>query len=170
MVEFSSLHPEIGGTPFPGTYPVVGINSHWLPLGGWFEAFAGLVMFDVSSLSGKTIESATLSVTANSAPVGPSRMDWAVGTVATPWSPWTVSWLSMASMLFYAPTWQSFPYPTQSGQSYTADVVATVRNWADGTYPNYGIVFQSTDYTPPGNVDSLGAYGFLPPTLTVIYH
>ena len=45
-----------------------------------------------------------------------------------------------------------------------------VQNWANGTFDNNGLGFLSSNYGVfPGNIDSLDAYDFFYPTLTVTY-
>ena len=76
----------------------------------------------------------------------------------------------MASFSFYNAGWKrNNPYPAYPGQTYSIDLTTIVQSWADGTFNNYGIGLQSSSYVSPGNVDSLDAYQFYVPTLTVTY-
>ncbi len=172
-VQSNSLDSSWADRAYPNRYPVVGIV--WLSnLTGFPSslASASLVRFDLSTLQGRTIDSATLELEAVGAPVGyyPQRFD--IGTVATSWNPSTVSWNIMANFFYYNAGWQrNFPYPVFAGQTYSIDLAATVQNWANGTFANNGIAFLSSNYAIfPGNINSIDSYEFFVPTLMVTYH
>jgi hypothetical protein len=134
-------------------------------------AFAGLVKFNVTSLAGMTIDSATLNLETNTAPVGLYPQNFQIAAVATSWNASTVTWNLMANFQYYTSSWQTYAYPTYAGRTYSIDLTATVQNWASGVYTNNGLGFLSENYGYyPGNITSFDAYDFYIPTLTVIYH
>ena len=134
-------------------------------------AFASLVKFNVASLAGKTIDSATLNLETNSAPVGYYPQNFQIAAVAIGWIASTVTWNMMSSFQYYTNSWQTFLYPTYAGKTCSINLTATVQYWANGTYTNNGLGFLSTNYGYyPGNITSLDAYEFYIPTLTVTYH
>jgi len=49
--------------------------------------------------------------------------------------------------------------PTYQGQVMDIDVTNTVQSWANGTFNNYGFLFEIADYTFP-NDNSLDAFAF----------
>ena len=168
---YNSLNSTVANTVYGNCRPAVGINSYWSMSGiGDVFAAAGAVLFNVSALSGKTIESATLNVEAASLGVGYYPRSFRIGAIASSWSASTLTWNRMSSLLFYNASWMNFLHPTFVGQDYAINLRVIVQNWANGTYANHGIGFQAVDYTSPGNVTSLDAYDFYVPTLTVTYH
>jgi hypothetical protein len=172
-VQSNSLDSSKANTAYPNRYPVVGVFWAYNAWGSYPNslAYASLVLFDVSTLQGRSIDSATLELEALDVPVGyyPQRFD--IGTVATSWNPSTVSWNIMANFFYYNAGWQrNFPYPVFAGQTYSIDLAATVQNWANGTFANNGIAFLSSNYAIfPGNINSIDVYQFFVPTLTVTY-
>jgi hypothetical protein len=172
-VQSNSLDSSWANTAYPNRYPVVGI--FWASsITGYPSslAFASLVRFDVSTLQGRSIDSATLELEALDVPVGFYPQGFDIGTVATSWNPSTVSWNIMANFFYYNAGWQrNFAYPVFAGQTYSIDLAATVQNWANGTFDNNGIAFLSSNYAIfPGNINSIDSYQFYVPTLTVTYH
>jgi len=171
VVESNSLDSSWANTAYPNTYPAVGIQWYSGLLGPNSLAFAGLVKFNVASLTGKTIDSATLNLETNLAPVGYATQNFKIAAIATNWSTSTVTWNQMSSFLYYTSSWQTYAYPTYSGQIYNINLTSTVQFWANGSYLNYGLGFLSTNYgVYPGNITSFDAYEFVTPTLTVTYH
>lgn len=172
MVISNSLDSSKANTAYPNTYPPVGIMWAY-SLWGYPDslAYAGLVKFDVSALQGKTIDSATLNLEANSTPVGFYPQNFQIAAIATYWSASTVTWNIMSNFQYYTQSWQTFNYPVYAGQIYSISLASTVQNWVNGTYANDGLSFLSENYGVfPGNVTSFDQYDFYTPTLTVTYH
>jgi fibronectin type 3 domain-containing protein len=172
VVMSNSLDSSWADTAYPGRFPAVGIM--WASSLDGFPgslAHAGLVKFDVSTLQGRTIDAATLNLEVNVTPVGFFPQNFDIGTVATSWNTSTVTWNQMMNFLFYNAGWRTNnPYPTFPGQTYSIDLTGIVQNWANGTFDNNGLGFLSSNYGVfPGNIDSLDAYDFFYPTLTVTY-
>ena len=168
---FNSLDNSVANTVYQNCYPTVGINSFWSAWGySDILAFAGLVKFNVSTLAGKTIDSAILRLEVSSPGVGYYPKNFKIGAVATSWNSTTVTWNIMSPFQYYTASWLTYSYPTYSGQVYNINLKATVQNWANGTYANNGLGFLSADYSNPGNVTSFDAYDFYVPTLTVTYY
>ena len=167
-----NLDPAVANTVTPNCYPTVGIWSMSNSGGDYSNtiAYASAVQFNTSSLSGKTIESATLNLEARSPPVGYYQRNFRIGAIASSWSASTLTWNKMKSFAYQPASWMSFSHPIFSGQDYPINLKAIVQNWANGTYSNYGIGFESVDYTMLWNWDSLDQYDFYIPTLTVTYH
>jgi hypothetical protein len=167
---YSTLDPSSASKVFANCYPTVGINSFYSLLGfGNWQAFASAVRFDLSSLAGKTIDSATLTLISRTAPVGYYKKKFQVAAIASPaWNSSTVTWNLMAQFRLFQAV--ALDYPTYPQEKYTLDVTGLTRSWVASAGSNNGLAIQSQDYTPPGNVDSLDAYDFLRPILTVTYH
>lgn len=161
---------DFANTVTPNCFPTVGLSDSGIvgDLHGW-QAFASAVRFDLSALSGKTIESATLTLEVRSTGVGFYPRNFQIGAIASPWTASTLTWNLMASFAYYAQSWRAFAYPTYAGQIYSIDQRETVQRWASGIYADWGLTLQSVEYTPPGVV-SLDVYEFYLPTLTVTYH
>lgn len=172
LVYSSSLDQSNADATYQNYYPQVGINW-WGTVAQYpnTQAYAGFVAFDLSSLNGKTIDSATLNLETLTAPVGSYPQGFEIGAVATSWTPSTLTWNATSNFQYYKDSWQSFSYPTYSGQEYNIDLTDTVQNWADGIYYNYGLIIESTNMSYyPGNITSFDSYNFYKPTLTVAYH
>ena len=169
-LQSSSASSANANTSYPNTFPSVGVNT---VCGGPFcdtLAFAGLVKYDTSPLVGKTIISATLTLEVNLAPVGFSRQNFDIGTVATPWNPLTITWNGAGSFLYYIDGWiYNNAFPLFSGQLYNFDITSIVQNWASGFFNNNGLILQSSNYLSSPGINSLDAYEFTVPTLTVTY-
>jgi hypothetical protein len=146
----------------------------------WYQDYIcgqGLVKFDVSSLVGKTIDSATLKLEVSSAGVGYYPRQWHIRAMLTSWSPATVTWNVVESSFSYDGSEIIQNPPTYAGQFYNIDVTSIVQNWASGTWNNYGLLFGSHNNTPP-NATSWDSFEFYSledpgqgwPKLVVTYH
>lgn len=137
----------------------------------------GLLKFNLSTLVGKTIESALLRLTASSIGVGSFPKPWYVRASASDWSTSTVTWNIIASpgFLYFTGSEIVINPPTRQDQVYNIDVTTIVRNWASETWANNGLIFGSHDFTFPNatSFDSFGFYGrtdLAGPKLSVVYH
>jgi len=138
---------------------------------------ASLVRFNVASLSGKTIDSATLELEVSYTGVGYYPRQWCVRAMATSWSPTTVTWNVIESSQYYTGSQINQNPPTYGGQIYDINVKTIVQNWASGAWSNYGLFFTSLDYTFP-YATSYDAFAFYSledggqgwPKLIVTYH
>jgi len=168
--EYNSMDSTYANKVIQSCDPSVGINSWENVWGGMADAWAGLAKFNVSALQGKTIDSATLRLEVAARGVGYWPEDFKVAAVATSWSATSVTWNTMSSFFYYTASWQTFGYPTASGQVYSINLKSTVQSWANGTFANNGLAFLSASYISPGNVTSFDVYEFYIPSLTVTYH
>lgn len=98
----------------------------------------GLVKFNLTSLAGKNIQSATLSLTTSANGVGNYRDPWYVAASASPWAGSTVTWLNYGELTYTTSIISQIAAPTFVGQTYTFDETATVRNWVSGAFVNNG--------------------------------
>jgi hypothetical protein len=105
----------------------------------------GLMIFDLSSLSGRTILSAELDlyVTGNSY-FDALAIPWDVYVLKDAWNPNTVDWNVVINLRYYT----VLPAAALPGVGVLAfDVTNLVKNWVSGTYDNRGIVL-APDYYP----------------------
>jgi hypothetical protein len=143
------------------------------------DCFASLVKFNLSTLAGKTVDSATLKLVVNSKGVGYLARQWYVRALATSWSHTTATWDNIAVHDYYIAS-ESLQWPPQltAQESYEIDVTTTVRNWLNGDYYNYGLMIESADYTTWPYGTSFDAFDFYSkedpagegPKLIVTYH
>lgn len=97
----------------------------------------GLVKFNLAALAGKTIQSATLSLTTSVYGIGFYKDQWYLAASASPWSGSTVTWINYGDLTYTASINYQNP-PTFAGQVFNTDQTATVRNWVSGAYANNG--------------------------------
>jgi chitodextrinase len=111
----------------------------------------GLVQFNLSSLAGKTIGSAILKLKASSIGVGYYPRMWHVRALASTWDPSTVTWNIVENFQYYLASEILLYPPGYYGQStsFEINVTSIVKNWINGTWSNYGLIFGSEDYTWP---------------------
>jgi hypothetical protein len=121
--------------------PGIGMGCNQLLVvgtGGQFLSCArGLIKFNLSSLAGKTIQSATLRLTTSASGTGNYKDPWYLAASASPWNGATVTWLSYGDQT-YSQSISIQNAPTSAGQIFNLDQTATVRSWVSGTYANNG--------------------------------
>lgn len=106
--------------------------------GGQFLSCArGLIKFNLASLAGKTIQSATLRLSTSVSGTGNYKDPWYLAASASPWNGATVTWLSYGEQV-YSQSVSNQPAPTSAGQVFNVDQTTTVRNWMSGAYVNNG--------------------------------
>jgi hypothetical protein len=166
-IMYSSTNATKQTTVFPtGT---IAVGCSW---NAWYNGIAGmwiqdavcaggLVQFNVATLAGKTIVSATLRLQTNLSGVGYVPRTWFVYALASPWSGTTVTWdsASAPSFLHYTASQTIYNPPTSAGQIYNIDQTNTVRNWVSGAYVNNGLEFGLTSLLFP-YATSLDAFDF----------
>ena len=123
----------------------MGCNHMYVVLTGiqYFHCSRGLIKFDLASLAGKTIQSATLSLTTSAYGVGRYQDQWYVAASASPWSGSTVTWINYGDLTYTASISYQNP-PIYVGQIFNLDQTATVRNWVSGFYANNGFAMALT--------------------------
>jgi hypothetical protein len=157
------------------------VGTNWTtyldPFGTFMQTYVraeSVVQWDVSALSGKTIESATL--TLNRQYYGTNQYNWWIVALASTWSTGTVTWNTVNATTFqhYLANQLHLYAPTSNTTVY--DITPIVANWASGTFQNHGLWFSPDVSLMPG-VDQLQAFAFysresgtLGPALTVTYH
>ena len=116
-----------------------------------FVCGQGLAQFNLSALAGKTIGSAILHLKASSIGVGYYPRIWHVRALADTWSPSTVTWNSAENLQYYLASEILLYPPGYYGQStsFEINVTSIVKNWVNGTWNNYGLIFGSDDYLFP---------------------
>ncbi len=98
----------------------------------------GLLKFNLASLAGRTIQSATLSLTTSAyGGYGVYKDQWYIAASASPWSGSTVTWINYGELTYTASISYQNP-PIYVGQTFNLDQTATVRNWVSGSYANNG--------------------------------
>ena len=117
----------------------MGCNQLFVALTGGqhISCARGLIKFNLASLAGKTIQSATLRLTTSAAGVGNYKDPWYVAASASPWSGSTVTWINYGDRT-YTPSIGVQNAPTLVGQVFNLDQAATVRSWLSGAYANNG--------------------------------
>ena len=118
-----------------------------------------LVKFDLASLAGKTIQSATLRLQTNIYGVGYVPRQWFVQALASFWTGASVTWDSASNFLHYTYSRTTQNPPAYSNQMFDLDQTNTVRNWVAGTYANDGLEFGLIDVSFPYAI-SLDAFEF----------
>ena len=114
-----------------------------LTAGQHISCARGLVQFNLAALAGKTIQSATLSLTTSAAGVGRYKDPWYVAASASAWSGSSVTWINYGDRT-YTPSISVHNAPTQVGQVFNLDQTATVRSWLTGAYANNGFAMALT--------------------------
>jgi hypothetical protein len=115
---------------------------------GWWS----LMAFDLpSDLAGATINSASLRLYPSQVSIQAYETEYRVNAIASSWNPSSITFNTLPESLYY-----TSPMPWVDGSSLlddTAaywDVTGIVSNWADGTWPNYGLYLWDPDYVYPG--------------------
>jgi len=181
LVMVQSNNSSTANTVYQNAYLTVGCDwvYSYLTYTQDFVCSESLVKFDTSSLAGKTIDSATLKLVTSSCGVGYYPRPWHVMAMLTSWSPTTVTWNIILNSQLYKDSEIVLYPPCYYGQSEIFEIDATdiVQNWTSGTWNNYGLIFESEDYTFP-NDTSFDAFEFYSledtgqdwPKLIVTYH
>lgn len=125
---------------FPAT-PGIGMGCDQLFVAGTggqhLSCARGLIKFNLATLAGKTIQSATLRLTTSAHGVGSYRDPWYVAASASAWSGAAVTWINYGEQT--QPLSNSTQNaPTSAGQVFNLDQTTTVRNWQSGAYANHG--------------------------------
>ena len=138
-----------------------------------------LLQFNLAALAGKTIDSATLRLTASQVPTPStaySPRNWFIGTATQAWGS-GVTWNTTPG--YYLATAIELSPPTAINQVATVNLTAMVQAWTNGSLPNYGLQLAIGNYNLPnplGNSwDTFYLYSTeeptvsLRPTLTITY-
>jgi hypothetical protein len=163
----SSLNAATANTAFPYNYgyatPGIGVGCLWQYsslVGQQSNCARGLVKFDLTSLAGKTIQSATLRLQTSYYGVGYVPRAWYVYALATAWSGSTITWNGASSFQHYVYSQTDQNPPTYSGQIFNLDQTTTVRNWLGGVYANNGFEMGLNNLVYPAPSNSLDAFEF----------
>lgn len=149
--------------------PGIGMGCSWFPTltatVGVFEQQStcaeGLLKFDLTSLAGKTIQGATLSLQSTSFGVGTNPRQWFISALASGWNGTSVTWNSAAPPQYYTGSGSLQNPPTAVGQVYNLDQTTTVRNWVSGSYVNNGYRMGLwNNFAPPNPVVSADFFEF----------
>ena len=151
LVMTNSLNSATANTVYANAGLSVGCNWIYSAITGLqdFLCAQSLVRFDLSSLSGATIESATLRLTVDYAGVGYYPRAWYIRALASPWSTQTVTWNIVGSTQYYLNSNINQAAPTYAGQVFDINVTALVSNWVNGSWLNNGFLFGLDDDTFP---------------------
>jgi len=158
----------------------MGCNQLLVVLSGaqYVNCARGLIKFNLASLAGKTIQSATLRLTTSASGTGNYKDPWYLAASASPWNGATVTWLSYGEQT-YPQSYSIQNAPTSAGQIFALDQTATVRNWVSGTYANNGFAMalqqEQLRYCRCNSIDLFEFYssedsGGRGPKLIVTYH
>jgi hypothetical protein len=168
----NSLDSAVENTVYPNCAPSVGLNRYWSGVGSYPNrlAAASLAKWDTSELVGATIDEAHLGLEVQIMWAGYAPKNFQVGAVKSSWTPGTVTWHLVTGFTYWDSSWLTYLYPTYVGETYDINLGTIVQNWANGSWSNNGIQLQSVSYLENYNENSLDAYTFWLPTLTVTYH
>jgi hypothetical protein len=160
---------------------MVGEQFEINPFGGCplYTDYGSLVSFDINGagLTGKTIDSATLTLTTDGVNIGGTYVEgFKTAVLSSVWYPDSVTWTSAGSLLVYnngwasGTEWENGDAPTSNGEVYTVNATSLVQNWVNGSFASNGLLFMSSEYTTCGvTLGEIDAYE-LNPRLTVNYH
>lgn len=181
MVMTQSNDSTVANKVYASGELAVGVNWQWNWYAGYgymqdFLAAASLVKFDTSTLSGRTIEAATLTLCVQYYGTGYFPRTWYIRALATSWSSTTVTWNVLEGLNYYTAS-EIAQTPPVNYSDYVINLKPTVQNWANGAYANHGLCFVQGNYAFP-NMTSWDAFAFyskeassasLRPRLTVTY-
>ncbi len=163
----SSLNAATANTAFPYNYgyatPGIGVGCLWqysTLVGQQSNCARGLVKFDLTSLAGKTIQSATLRLQTSYYGVGYVPRQWYVYALATPWVGSTITWNGASNFQHYVYSQTDQNPPTYADQIFNMDQTTTVRNWLGGVYTNNGLEMGLNNLVYPAPSNSLDAFEF----------
>jgi len=177
LVSVNSNDAAIANTVFESADLVVGCNWGMDSSVQTFVCWKSLVIFDVTTLSGKTIDSATLRLTTKDAGAGSFPRPWQILAIESVWFPTAVTWNAMP---LFRPDHQinNLDPPTITGQVIDLDAKGIVQAWVNGTILNNGMMIHVSNSVPP-NAISNDAFAFYSlehtgdlerPRLIVTYH
>jgi hypothetical protein len=158
MISSIAAQSNLANTVYSSTELGVGIDYGWLIYGGYNYLYtATAIKFDIQSqISGRSIKSATLRLYVYSL-----RGDFSltpkirVNAFAGNWSPSTLTYNSWSTMSIYTPTGQvEINAPSSSSIPLDFDVTTIVKNWASGSWTNYGFSLSPQNHYYP-NYSSL---------------
>lgn len=175
------IYSTVDATPGNTVYRLgaleVGCNFSVLPFGTEFVCGEALMRFDVQSqIAGKTIVSAELRLYPHS--IGADQgTSFGIAAVARSWSTTTVTSNSFHNgSEVYTSGQVTHPAPITTAVPMVYDVTTIVRNWANGTFLNNGLLMYDTVSQLPGlsllraiSLDSSDSYSNLArrPTLII---
>jgi len=179
LVSVNSNDAAIANTVFESADLVVGCNWGMDSSVQTFVCWKSLVIFDVTTLSGKTIDSATLRLTTKDPGIGSFPRPWQILAIESVWFPSAVTW-NMVSQFQYSPDHRIdiLDPPTITGQVINLDVKGIVQAWANGTIFNNGMLVHVSNSDPPNDISN-DAFAFYSlehtsdlerPRLIVTYH
>lgn len=168
-----TLNATYANSVYPYNYwfasPGIGMGCSWFPTltatpgvsEQQFTCSEGLLKFDLTSLAGKTIQSATLSLQSTSFGVGTNPRQWFLTALSSGWNGASVTWNNAAPPQYYTGSGTLHNPPTAVGQVYNLDQTTTVRNWVTGFYVNNGYRMGLWDnFAPPNPVVSADVFEF----------
>lgn len=162
-IVWGTLNATYANSVYPYNYwfasSGIGMGCSWFPtLTAAVGVFAqqvtcadGLLKFDLTSLAGKTIQSAALSLQSTSFGVGTNPRRWFLTALASGWNGTAVTWNSATPPQYYIGSGSLQNPPTSVGQVYNLDQTITVRNWVSGFYVNNGYRMGLFENFPPPN-------------------
>ncbi len=136
-------------TVYPNSENSVGMNHTYSYPGIYnYVAAASLIYFDLSSLAGKTVVSASLKLYVTMLAGDPAgaaaRTDYKVSAISETWYANIVTWNNAPSTTYLYEKIFEVPYivalPT------VIDVTDIVKQWTNGTWTNYGLMVLDVAY------------------------
>ena len=147
LVMVNSENSSVANTAYPSGELAVGCNWGYISYQSYVCA-QSLVQFNLASLSGKTIQSATLRLYVNYWGVGYYPRTWHVWANASSWNG-SVTWNNVLSMLHYTDSVVEGISPPGSSGYWDVNVTPMVQYWASGFWNNYGFIFGVENYNWP---------------------
>lgn len=134
----SSSDPSLRTQVFPGAL-AVGCDFAIGPYASDYVCRSTLLQFSglEEQISGQTIASATLRLYPEVLPAD-FQTTYVVNAIAQPWDPAAVTWENQP--LVFTGLQDEQPPPTSLSLPLELDVTGMVQNWADGVWPNHGLL------------------------------
>lgn len=158
MIVVSSLNVVIANNYYDKSVNGVGCNWSYsvLPRTSAYDCSASLIYFDISSISGKNIISASLLLGVGMLPDDRPFYTYTVGAVFDDWYN-TVTWNTKPRT--YIGSVRNFSKPRTTVTPLDINVTSIVARWASGIWNNYGFMLEDSNYKSP-DTDSLRATSF----------
>jgi hypothetical protein len=149
---YNSIVASYGNTVYQSSELDVGTNYDYT-YDGYLYGYittASIMKFNVqTAITGKTILEAKLRLYEYMFPGDPIGQ-YRLGAIATSWDPATITYNNSTNMQYYLNSQIDFSAIYSTVVPLEFNVTATVQNWANGTYTNYGFKIWDSNPQLPG--------------------
>ncbi len=144
LIMSSTISPDTENTYYNRSENAVGCN--WVVTGYGVEnsvCAASLIYFDISTVQGKTIISATLKLSVDTPPA--TLTNYQVEAIYKSWSN-KVTWETRPFIY----TGSAIPFKSRYGtQPISINITSIVKDWANGAWNNYGVMLSPASFYNP---------------------